>query len=130
MKETQLYFCSPYVSILSFVLAHSRWFFHGNFRYYIEVSKMMRKGKGKVKEDEQTVETQMEGISSAHSWIKSNTMLRPTKLGKKKGGGGGGDGTDDEDDDEADIMIMLTSDNPNTAGNDVRSDRETTGAQC
>lgn len=86
---------------------------------------MMRKGKGKVKEDEQTVETQMEGISSAHSWIKSNTMLRPTKLGKKKGGGGGGgDGTDDEDDDEADIMIMLTSDNPNTAGNDVRSDRE------
>ena len=86
---------------------------------------MMRKGKGKVKEDEQTVETQMEGISSAHSWIKSNTMLRPTKLGKKKGGGGGGgDGTDDEDDDEADIMIMLTSDNPNTAGNDVRSDRK------
>ena len=74
-----------------------------------------------MKEDEQTVETQMEGISSAHSWIKSNTMLRPTKLGKKKGGGGGGgDGTDDEDDDEADIMIMLTSDNPNTAGNDVR----------
>lgn len=49
----------------------------------------MRRGKPKVKEDEQSVETQMEGISSAHSWIKSNTMLRPTKLGKKKAGGGG-----------------------------------------
>ena len=41
-----------------------------------------------MKDDEQSAETQMEGISSAHSWIKSNTMLRPTKLGKKKGGGG------------------------------------------
>ena len=51
--------------------------------------KMIRRGKQKVKEDEQSVETQMEGISSAHSWIKSNTMLRPTKLGKKKASGGG-----------------------------------------
>ena len=49
---------------------------------------MNRRGKQKVKDDEQSAETQMEGISSAHSWIKSNTMLRPTKLGKKKGGGG------------------------------------------
>ena len=32
-----------------------------------------------------------------------------------------GTATDDEDDDdEADIMIMLTSRNPNTEGNDVR----------
>lgn len=51
--------------------------------------KMIRRGKQKVKEDEQSAETQMEGISSAHSWIKSNTMLRPTKLGKKKASGGG-----------------------------------------
>ena len=50
---------------------------------------MIRKGKQKMKEDEQSAETQMEGISSAHSWIKSNTMLRPTKLGKKKASGGG-----------------------------------------
>ena len=49
----------------------------------------MRSSKKKVKDDEQSVETQMEGISSAHSWIKSNTMLRPTKLGKKKASGGG-----------------------------------------
>ena len=76
---------------------------------------MMRKGKGKVKEDEQTVETQMEGISSAHSWIKSNTMLRPTKLSRKKG-----DGSDGEDDDEADILILITSRIPNTRGNEIR----------
>ena len=50
---------------------------------------MIRKGKQKMKDDEQSAETQMEGISSAHSWIKSNTMLRPTKLGKKKASGGG-----------------------------------------
>ena len=90
---------------------------------------MLRNRKQKVKEDEQSLETQMEGISSAHSWIKSNTMLRPTKLGKKKGGGGGGGGEggeggagggSEEDDDETDIMIMLTSSNPNTVGNDVR----------
>ena len=90
---------------------------------------MSRKPK-KMKDEEVPYESMVEGVSSAHSWIKSNTMLRPTKLGKKKGGGGGGDGTDDEDDDEADIMIMLTSDNPNTAGNDVRSDRETAGGRC
>ena len=45
---------------------------------------MRRNRKQKVSDDEQSAETQMEGISSAHSWIKSNTMLRPTKLGKKK----------------------------------------------
>ena len=45
---------------------------------------MRRNRKQKVNDDEQSAETQMEGISSAHSWIKSNTMLRPTKLGKKK----------------------------------------------
>ena len=26
----------------------------------------------------------LEGISSLHSWIKTQTMIRPTKLGKKK----------------------------------------------
>ena len=92
---------------------------------------MLRNRKQKVKEDEQSLDTQMEGISSAHSWIKSNTMLRPTKLGKKKGGGGAGAGGEggeggtggggsEEDDDETDIMIMLTSSNPNTVGNNVR----------
>ena len=83
----------------------------------------MRRGKQKIKDDEQSAEVQMAGISSAHGWIKSNTMLRPTKLNKKKREGGGeGEGgvIDDDDDDEADIMIMLTSFDPNVAGNDVR----------
>lgn len=82
----------------------------------------MRRGKQKAKDDEQSVETQMAGISSAHGWIKSNTMLRPTKLNKKKRDGGGeGEGViDDDDDDEADIMIMLTSFDPNIVGNNVR----------
>ena len=75
--------------------------------------------KKKVKEDEKSVEALMEGISSAHSWIKSNTMLRPQKLHKKKGGEGGG-GADMDDDDEEDILISLTSDNPNTKGNLVK----------
>ena len=75
----------------------------------------MRSSKKKVKDDEQSVETQMEGISSAHSWIKSNTMLRPTKLSRKKG-----DGSDGEDDDEADILILITSRIPNTRGNQVK----------
>ena len=34
--------------------------------------------------DEQSVEACMEGISSMHSWIKANTMIRPTKLGKAR----------------------------------------------
>ena len=35
----------------------------------------------------------MEGIASMHSWIKAQTMIRPTKLGK---GGFGGEGFDDD----------------------------------
>ena len=49
---------------------------------------MSRKPK-KIKDDEVPYEALVEGVSSAHSWIKSNTMLRPTKLGKKKASGGG-----------------------------------------
>ena len=62
----------------------------------------------KGKTEEKSVEGMMEGISSAHSWIKTNTMLRPTKLGKK-----GGDGSDDSGDEEEDILIALTSKDPN-----------------
>ena len=52
----------------------------------------------KGKNDEIPVEGMLEGISSAHSWIKTNTMLRPTKLGKK------GEGSDESGDDEEDIL--------------------------
>ena len=75
---------------------------------------MNRKAK-KIKDDDVPYESIVEGVSSAHSWIKSNTMLRPTKLSRKKG-----DGSDDEDDDEADILILITSRIPNTRGNEVK----------
>ena len=75
---------------------------------------MSRKPK-KIKDDEVPYEALVEGVSSAHSWIKSNTMLRPTKLSRKKG-----DGSDGEDDDEADILILITSRIPNTRGNEIR----------
>ena len=75
---------------------------------------MNRKPK-KIKDEDVSYDAIVEGVSSAHSWIKSNTMLRPTKLSRKKG-----DGSDDEDDDEADILILITSRIPNTRGNEVR----------
>ena len=56
----------------------------------------------------------LEGISSAHIWIKTNTMLRPTKLGKK------GEGSDESGDDEEDIMIYLTSRDPNLPGRNIK----------
>ena len=58
--------------------------------------------------DEQSVEACMEGISSMHSWIKANTMIRPTKLGKARVEGE--EGSDDED---QTIVVLLTSQDPN-----------------
>ena len=40
-----------------------------------------RKGKGRGDDEAHGI---LEGISSLHSWIKTQTMIRPTKLGKKK----------------------------------------------
>ena len=40
-----------------------------------------KKLKGKGDEEAHGI---LEGISSLHSWIKTQTMIRPTKLGKKK----------------------------------------------
>ena len=50
----------------------------------------------------------VEGVSSAHSWIKVQTMIRPTKLGENKA-------EDEEEDGEEnnEIQIKLTSRNPN-----------------
>ena len=50
------------------------------FCYDQEVAKR-KGGKGKVDEEAHGI---LEGISSLHSWIKTQTMIRPTKLGKKK----------------------------------------------
>ena len=40
-----------------------------------------KKLKGKGDEEAHGI---LEGISSLHSWIKTQTMIRPTKLGKKR----------------------------------------------
>ncbi len=50
----------------------------------------------------------MEGVSSAHSWIKAQTMIRPTKLGAKKR-----DEDDEDGEEDNEIDITLTSRNPN-----------------
>ena len=42
----------------------------------------------------------LEGISSLHSWIKTQTMIRPAKLGP--GAGGKREGYDDDDEEEED----------------------------
>ena len=60
------------------------------------------------------MEAMMEGISSAHCWIKTNTMLRPTKLGTK------GDGSDESGDEEAEIVIKLSSKDPNSPHNNIK----------
>ena len=64
----------------------------------------------------------LEGISSLHSWIKTQTMIRPAKLGG--GGGGKREGYDEDDDEEEDddIIIPLTSRDPNMSLTQVRWD--------
>ena len=47
-----------------------------------EVAKKKTGGKAGKGDDE--AHGILEGISSLHSWIKTQTMIRPTKLGKKK----------------------------------------------
>ena len=60
----------------------------------------------KVKDEE--VGGLVEGVSSAHSWIKAQTMIRPTKLGAKKR-----DEDDEDGEEDNEIDITLTSRNPN-----------------
>ena len=60
----------------------------------------------KVKDEE--VGGLVEGVSSAHSWIKAQTMIRPTKLGAKKR-----DEDDEDGEEDNEIQITLTSRNPN-----------------
>ena len=58
----------------------------------------------------------LEGISSLHSWIKTQTMIRPAKLGGVKREGAGFE----EDDEDDDIVISLTSKDPNVSTTQVR----------
>lgn len=66
----------------------------------------MKVSAGKEEDHEELVE----GVSSAHSWIKVQTMIRPTKLGKKRGAE---DDDDDDGEESSEIMLTLTSRNPN-----------------
>ena len=67
----------------------------------------MSKVKAGIGKDED-VGGLVEGVSSAHSWIKAQTMIRPTKLGAKKRDEDNEDGEEDNE-----IQITLTSRNPN-----------------
>ena len=60
----------------------------------------------------------LEGISSLHTWIKSQTMIRPAKLGGVKREGG----VFEEEDEDDEMVISLTSRDPNTSGSQVRWD--------
>ena len=54
------------------------------------------------------------GISSAHSWIKTQTMLKPTKLGKNR------EGSQDSEDEDEEILISLTSRDPKSSYGKIR----------
>ena len=60
--------------------------------------------KGKGDEEAHGI---LEGISSLHSWIKTQTMIRPTKLGKKKDDSF--DDVSDADEHHSDIIMMIIS---------------------
>ena len=73
-----------------------------------------KKGRG-GKQDEEAHGI-LEGISSLHSWIKTQTMIRPTKLGKKK------DDLSFDDEDDEDVVISLCSKDPQACKGLVRFD--------
>ena len=72
-----------------------------------------KKLKGKGDEEAHGI---LEGISSLHSWIKTQTMIRPTKLGKKK------DDLSFDDEDDEDVVISLCSKDPQACKGLVRFD--------
>ena len=63
------------------------------------------------------ITTMVTKLSSLHSWIKAQTLIRPKQLGRSHGEGGGG--LSDEDDDEY-VTISLTSRDPGAPGGRVR----------
>ena len=71
--------------------------------------------RGPVKPVEDDAHGILEGISSLHSWIKTQTMIRPAKLGVKREGSVGFSDEEDED-----IVISLTSKDPNVSSSQVR----------
>ena len=80
------------------------------------VVKTKAKGKAGVKKDEDDPEGMVEGVSSAHSWIKAQTMIRPSKLGTVNV-----KHDDDNEDDEVsnEVLITLSSRDPNASHNQI-----------
>ena len=70
---------------------------------------MPPKAKPGVSKDDD-IKSMLGGISCAHSWIKTQTMIRPTKLGKTRG-----DGSDESGEEDDDVAIVLTSRDPNVS---------------
>ena len=69
-----------------------------------------------AKKEDKSVAGVMEGISSVHSWIKAQTMVRPSNIGRT--------GSHDSDDEEEDIQILLSSRDPNENAGLVRLELE------
>ena len=53
-------------------------------RELTDLSQEAARKKGSRGKQDEEAHGILEGISSLHSWIKTQTMIRPTKLGKKK----------------------------------------------
>ena len=64
-------------------------------------------------ESEAGTRSLLEGVSSIHSWIKVQTMIRPTRFKTGPGGRGAGEGEDwEEEEEEQDVALRLTSRDP------------------
>ena len=70
--------------------------------------------KSKAKMERNNTQEVFVGISSAHSWIKTQTMLKPTKLGKNR------EGSQDSEDEDKEILISLTSRDPKSPYGKIR----------
>ena len=81
---------------------------------FTNIFKMPAQKRGKMakKEDKGNAGI-IEGISSVHSWIKAQTMVRPANIGRT--------GSHDSEDDEEDIQICLSSRDPNINARKLRS---------
>ena len=78
---------------------------------------MPPQNRGKMaKKEDKSVAGVIEGISSVHSWIKAQTMVRPSNIGRT--------GSHDSDDEEEDIQIVLSSRDPNENAGLVRLELE------
>ena len=57
--------------------------------------------------------TILQGISSLHSWIKTQTMIKPSKISRQHSR------EEDEDEDEPEVVIHLDSFNPQATRKEI-----------